>query len=105
MALDPPSATVGTPGLTLCVTGGGFVHDSTILWNGEPRGTTRVSSTLLYAAIPAGDLAAARATTVTVANPPPGGGTSDELYFEVREPQSTPWISTVYLPLVAIERR
>ena len=101
MTLDPLSATVGTSGLTLCVTGRGFVHDSTVLWNGEPRATTRISSTLLNASIPPDDLVADSTIRVTVFNPPPGGGTSNDLFFVVRKPQPTPWTSAVYLPVVA----
>jgi hypothetical protein len=46
-ALDPSSATLGDPDLTLRVFGTGFAPDAVILWNGSPEPTVFVSATEL----------------------------------------------------------
>ncbi len=85
-SLNPNSATAGTNGLTLTVNGSNFVPTSQVFWNGSSRTTSFVSATQLTATIPAGDLAAAGTATVTVANPSPGGGTSNGLTFTINNP-------------------
>lgn len=81
--LSPASALAGATGLTLTVSGTGFVEASRVHWNGVERLTTFVSATSLTAAIPASDLLAASTAQVTVVTPSPGGGTSAGLPFEV----------------------
>jgi len=67
----------------MTVTGTGFVSGSSVLWNGGARTTTFVSSSKLTAAILASDIATAGTATITVANPGPGGGTSNTQFFQV----------------------
>lgn len=64
----------GAPAQVLTITGERFNWDSAITWDGAPRPTTFVSSTELRVAVTAEDLATAGAHTVSVATPPPGGG-------------------------------
>ena len=78
-SLAPSTAAVGTPGLTLAVTGLGFVSGAVVRWNGQDRPTTFVSGTQLTAAIPATDLASLGTASVTVVNP--GGGQSNAVVF------------------------
>ncbi len=85
-SLSPSSATAGSAGLTLTVSGSNFVSSSVVRWNGSNRSTTFVSSTQLRAAIPAADLATATTAQVAVLNPAPGGGTSSALVFTVTGP-------------------
>jgi hypothetical protein len=82
-ALAPSSATAGDPALTLTVIGSNFLPASVVHWNGAARPTTFVTSGELQAAIPASDLAARATAQVTVANPAPGGGTSNGLPFTI----------------------
>ena len=84
--LNPASATVGSPAFTLSVSGTNFVSGSMVRWNGANRTTTFVSGTQLTAAIPAGDIVAPAAASVTVFNPAPGGGVSNALNFNVLPP-------------------
>ena len=100
-ALDPPSATVGTSGLTLRIAGSGFVSSSTVLWEGSVRPTTLLSKTLLTAELLPTDLAASQACTVAVSNPPPGGGISNDVVFEVTDVSPAPAAKATYLPFVA----
>jgi len=67
----------------LTVTGLNFVASSVVRWNGTDRPTTLENSLgkILSAQISASDIAAAGTATVTVFNPPPGGGTSNSLTF------------------------
>lgn len=85
-SLSPFSTIAGTPGLTLLVTGAGFVPSSVVRWNGSNRGTTFVSSTQLRAAITTFDLSVAGTASVAVFNTAPGGGTSNVVTFTINNP-------------------
>jgi 6-phosphogluconolactonase (cycloisomerase 2 family) len=66
------------------VSGVNFVSSSVVQWNGTDLPTTLQSGgngTLLFAQVPASDIATAGTAAVTVFNPPPGGGTSTSLTF------------------------
>jgi uncharacterized protein YjdB len=75
-SISPSSAPAGGAAFSLTVNGTGFVSNSIVRWNGSDRSTIFVSSTQLTAAITAGDIAAVGTATVTVFNPPSGGGSS-----------------------------
>jgi len=98
--LAPSSAALGSPGFTLTVNGTNFVAGSQVRWNGANRTTTVLSATQVTAAIPATDLTAAGAASVTVFNPAPGGGLSNAQPFTVTNPvptiaSTTPaWVSS-----------
>lgn len=87
--LTPSSATVGTNGLALTVTGTNFVAASRVRWKGEDRPTTFVSATQLTAQLTAADLTALGTSAVTVFTPAPGGGTSEAVNFTVTNPAPT----------------
>ena len=69
-SLSPPSAEVGTAGLTLTVNGSGFVNGTVVNYNGSTRTTTYVSATKLTASLTIADLATVGTYNVTVTNPP-----------------------------------
>ncbi|HEX4004891.1 MAG TPA: IPT/TIG domain-containing protein [Acidobacteriaceae bacterium] len=95
-AISPTSATAGAAGLTLTATGTGFISSSLVDWNGAGLTTTYVSSTSLTAQVPAADLTAAGAESVTVVNPMPGGGTSAALSFPINPaPNPVPALSAI----------
>lgn len=75
-SLTPSSAVAGGPAFTLTINGTNFDPAAVVQFNGSQRTTTFVSSTQLQAAIPAGDIATASASSVTVANPVANGGVS-----------------------------
>jgi len=81
--LGPGSAVAGDSGLTLTVSGTGFISGSVVRWNGADRPTTFVSGTQLTASVSAADLATAGTAAVTVFNPAPGGGSSASRAFYV----------------------
>jgi hypothetical protein len=64
-SLSPDQAVAGGAEFTLTVNGSGFIDGtgsdrSVVHWNGSPRATTFVSSTVLTATIPASDIATRR---------------------------------------------
>jgi hypothetical protein len=81
--LVPSSAAPGSSAFTLTVNGTGFVSGATINFNGAPLTTTFVSSSRLTASVPAASIALAGTASITVANPNPGGGLSNVIYFPV----------------------
>jgi len=94
--LSPSSIAAGSQGLTIRVfdaeSGLSFVAGSTIYWNGSPKTTREKNSPCAYlceysrwleADIDAADLASSGYATVTVVNPPPGGGVSRTLTFNI----------------------
>lgn len=98
VALSPSSVIVdytGLTGFTLTVTGSNFVSLSTVEWNGSPRQTELVSTTLLQAQINLSDVQNAGTATVTVVTPSPGGGTSNALTFTIANSYALPPIPSI----------
>ena len=85
-SLSSTFADIGSAGFTLIVNGSNFVSGCVVRWNGNDRSTSFVSSTQLSAQITAADLLTAATATITVSNPPPAGGISNIVNFEVRNP-------------------
>jgi len=81
--LVPSAASPGSAGFSLTVKGAGFASGATVDWNGTPLPTTFVSPSKLTAAVPAADVAANGTGKVTVVNPGPGGGSSDQAFFTI----------------------
>ncbi|MFZ5877417.1 MAG: beta strand repeat-containing protein [Nitrospirota bacterium] len=96
-AVTPAVANAGDAAFTLTVDGTGFVAGSVVQWNGVDRVTTFVSAIQLAAAIPASDIAAAGAVSVTVVNAAPGGGASNAQTFTINTPASNPVPTTTSL--------
>ncbi len=79
----PGSGSPALVGLTLTLSGRGFIPASQVLWNNSPRATTFISPSKITAAILDSDLESAGTGLITVQNPAPGGGTSATLAFIV----------------------
>lgn len=88
--LAPNTATAGGSAFSLAVQGSNFVPGAIVRWNGADRITTYVSATQLQAAINAADIAAAGQANVTVFNPAPGGGVSNNATFTITDPAGNP---------------
>jgi hypothetical protein len=88
--LLPGAAAPGAAALTLTVNGAGFVNGAQVLWNGVALSTTYVSRGQLTAVVPASALQSAATIPVTVANPAPGGGSSNAVLFEITVPSTAP---------------
>jgi hypothetical protein len=87
----PGSAAPGTSGLTLTVNGTGFAAGASVEWNGSALATNWVSGRQVTAVVPAAEVAAAGTASVTVLNPAPGGGASNEAFFPITNPTSSVW--------------
>jgi outer membrane protein assembly factor BamB len=83
VVLNANTSAAGCAAFTLYVVGNGFVPNSSVLWSGQSRATSFVSSTLLTATISAADVAAPGSASVTIFSPAPGGGTSTPLTFSI----------------------
>ncbi|HEY1015524.1 MAG TPA: beta-propeller fold lactonase family protein [Herpetosiphonaceae bacterium] len=92
-SLLPDRAAAGGEAFTLALEGTNFLATSQVLWNGAARPTTYVSATRLEVQIAAGDIAQPGAVAVTVANPAPGGGLSDEAAFRIFARTWLPWLA------------
>lgn len=82
-SMDPVSASIGSSGFTLTLSGVDFIPESVVRWEGAALATTYISPTQLTAAIPAAQLASAGTFSVTVTSPASGGGTSKAHTFTV----------------------
>lgn len=82
-ALGESQTTAGQSQYTVSVTGTGFVKNSVVRFNDAPRTTTFVNATTLTATLGEGDLRAAGTFSISVATPPPGGGTSNALALQL----------------------
>ncbi len=65
-SLAPNTADAGGAGLTLTVTGAGFLPGAVVTWNGSNRPTTYSSATQISAQLAASDLTSAGSATVAV---------------------------------------
>ncbi|HEV8132246.1 MAG TPA: cohesin domain-containing protein [Acidobacteriota bacterium] len=104
-SISPASAAAGGAPFTLAVNGTNFVSGSIVQWNGSNRATTFVSGTQLNASISAADIAAAGTATVTVLNPPPGGGLSNALSFTISSASTgtAPTINDVKVTVISTD--
>ncbi|MGA1369019.1 MAG: IPT/TIG domain-containing protein, partial [Blastocatellia bacterium] len=87
--LSPAMSIVGSTGVDVVLEGSGFVSESSVIWNGASRSTTFVSPSQLQLRLTSSDLSVVGSIPVAVANPAPGGGTSNLLSFQV-EPRPNP---------------
>ncbi|MFY9271034.1 MAG: IPT/TIG domain-containing protein, partial [Candidatus Manganitrophaceae bacterium] len=85
-SLSPASAPAGSGGVTLTLSGANFLPTSQIFFNNQPISTTFIGATQLTASLPAAMLATPGVYPVRVTHPPPGGGTSNPLDFQVIGP-------------------
>ncbi len=83
-SISPDSTMVGSPAVTIAVSGSNFLSTSVLSLAGSPIPTLFLNETSLTATIPAQALGAAAVLTVAVVSPQPGGGSSQTLTFTVR---------------------
>jgi len=80
----PDAVPPGNPAFVITVHGSGFASTAKVFWNGNPRNTHFLTSSLLRAQITAADVGTGQTAAITVRNPTPGGGVSNTVYFQVR---------------------
>jgi hypothetical protein len=84
--LIPMTIKPASNGFTLTVNGFGFATGAVVLWNGSTRMTNYISRSQLQIQVNTADVAKPGTATVSVANPGPGGGTSNIVFFPVQTP-------------------
>ncbi|MEP7270023.1 MAG: hypothetical protein ABI882_00885, partial [Acidobacteriota bacterium] len=95
-ALDPATWPTLGGAFQLRVIGTSFAPNAVVRWAGDPRPTTFVSNTELLAQISASDVATEQTVLVSVVNPPPGGGNSNNFPFVVQgEPNDLPVLNSI----------
>lgn len=94
-SLSPARALAGSSGLTLTLSGTGFVSmgdgswppgpslGNNVLWNGNVKGTIFISPTELLVEIPGSDLTGGGEIPVKVITPPPSLGDSNAVVFSI----------------------
>lgn len=82
-SLSPSSLPVGSPDTEILIKGSGFTASSVAEWNATPLATAYVNGSTIIALIPAANTAASGSAQITVTNPAPGGGTSNQVTFTV----------------------
>jgi hypothetical protein len=97
--VKPTAVVPGSEAFTLVVYGANFVSGAVVNWNGRPRSTTFVSAHELQGQILATDVATNTAGTISVTNPPPGGGNSSAGWaqVEVHTPTSAIAVNPPYI--------
>jgi len=81
--LAPGSTTAGGATFKLTVTGSDFVFGGSVLWNGVAVATQFISSNQLQATISPAQLNQPGTIPITVFNPAPGGGASNQVNFTI----------------------
>ena len=94
--LVPTSTAPGGGDFVLTVNGTGFVSASVVNWNAASLQTTFVTSSQLKATVPASDIAQAGTASITVVNPPPGGGTSGVVFFLRYKPNHKSYLHQLF---------
>jgi hypothetical protein len=102
--LVPTAISPGSSDFTLVLSGTGFVPGAGIDFNNTGISATFVDSEHLSVTIPAANVATAGTAAVSVINPPPGGGASNVVYFQVAAPEATVnFVNAANSPLPIIE--
>ena len=86
VALSQDKVVLGSAAFPLTITGTGFVPQSTVQFGTSNLIPSSVSPTVLTVTITEAAMATAGNLTITVTNPPPGGGISNGMRFIVQNP-------------------
>lgn len=86
ISVSPSSESTGSADTTLTLNGSGFTKASIVDLDGATLTTSFASTSALSATLPASDSAMAGNHSITVANPSPGGGSSNAVPFAIQNP-------------------
>ncbi|MCS7024126.1 MAG: choice-of-anchor D domain-containing protein [Bryobacteraceae bacterium] len=114
VAMPPPRISYLTPAsmqpvatrFDLTVVGANFQPSSVVHFNGAPRPTAFVSSSVLRASLAPEDVASARVAQISVLSAPPGGSVSNSVPLVVNDPGPTariPFLNLSLCPSVQAE--
>jgi hypothetical protein len=95
-SITPSEVPAGGTGVTLSVTGSGFINESVLQINGNTRPTSFLSSTQLIAQLSAADIQQAGVFPIRIVNAVTGGGVSNEVTLTVTaEPNPVPALTAL----------
>jgi hypothetical protein len=96
-SVSPSSALATTPGISIDVFGTNIAPGASVNLNGVPLPGTIGGTQGAAIMIPASQLTVAHVGTdqITVTNPPPGGGTSNSVPFQITQPTVIPTITSI----------
>ncbi len=83
LSIDPTEVKAGSPGFTLTINGSGFVKTSVISINGQQYPAAFISAAQLQTTVSSAPVQAAGDLSISVTNPPPGGGVSASIPLSV----------------------
>lgn len=101
--VSPATVQAGASKFTLTITGSNFVNGAQALWNSAALSTTLVSNTELRAEVTADLVQQVNVVSVAVANPLPGGYSSNAVDFTIQPQPVTPPTGVehkLFLPMV-----
>jgi Tol biopolymer transport system component len=93
-SIQPTGTSVGGSGLTMVVNGTNFVPTSIVTWNGQNLSTSYANANQIAGAVPGTLIETPGTIKIAVLNPPPGGGLSLTVPFNVNNPPPT--VSSIY---------
>jgi hypothetical protein len=96
--LQPTAVSPGSAGVTLTLNGTNFVPGSVVHWNNLALSTSFVNSSKLTANVPSMDVAVANTASVAVVSPAPGGGASNPVFFQTRQPANSVILNSTSSP-------
>lgn len=96
--VQPTAVSPGAAGFTLTLNGTNFVPDSIVHWNNLALSTSFVNGSKLTANVSNMDIATANTATITVVSPAPGGGASNPVFFQTRQPANSVTLSATGSP-------
>ncbi len=102
--VSPNSGSVGTPSLTVLLTGSNFVPDSVALFNGNALATTFVDTGDLTAMLPSSVFVVDGVYPITVSNPDTSGAVSSAQNFSVTGAVVTVSPSTAQVPARGLQQ-
>ncbi len=93
-SISPNVLLAESDSLTLSVTGAKFMEGSMVMWDSTPLLTTFINATSLTAQVDSSLLSVSGIVPIKVSNPEPGGGASNSVSVQVRNP--VPSLDSVY---------
>jgi hypothetical protein len=87
--VQPIAVSPGSAGFALTLNGANFVPSSVVHWNNLALTTNFVNNSRLTADVVSMDIATANTASITVVSPTPGGGSSNPVFFQTRQPSDS----------------
>lgn len=95
-SINPLVAAPAGASFTMTITGSNFVAGAQVLWSGQTNLTpSTLSAGIITVTVPAAYIATSGTATVSVSNPVPGGGASNNVTFTINSSNSVPTLTSL----------